>query len=281
MLVSGALACTELAWWEPAKGMSADIQRYTVSPRENIIEEFRDLGKAGLSLRLQGSVGFVTKTLIVSTRWHRLAALSRVNDDLFRAMNIGGELRSDRALCGLRLRVEPQGIPCTVRPLTVLFDTDDIPDVDTEAWPVTLKPAGQERELALWASVNRHLSLDEVLDQFRHGMARLGRTFPFLKQSLVSLSVPLSMDTCFDDEARTRSLDTVENALIENYDYTSLQTQTRLPSLHALLPSNGCHFPFPIGPLHAAKRVLTDIVGKKRLALSEQQPTLSAPPSPA
>ena len=195
-------------------------------------------------------------------------------------------MRSRKALYPLRLRVENSGLPCAVRPLTIYFDTDDIPEIESESWPLQVLPgtAPGEKEVVLWVPAPREPSLDTLLESFRSGMRRLNHLFPFLHRTLLGISVPLEMESCFLEEERAQALEQLEQSALELYDLTSFSTQTRSPCLTHLFPFLYCHLPYPLGPLCAARKLLEQMVGKKRLkgqsAPSPSVPPPQAPPPP-
>lgn len=282
-LVSGALFCAELAWWEPQRELPERVEQLRISPRDNAVEAMKTLRDGALELGFHGIEPVVGRRWILNSPWHRLLALSRRHPDLVASLNVSEDLRAREALCALRVTVRADALPIALQPLTIRFDTDEIPDLAREVWPIELLPAppgAATRELALWATVPRELSLDAALDALGQSLGRLNGLVPFVAEGIEALSVPLSMDSCFTDEQRGEALDTLERSYVELHDYTSLQTQTRLPGLKALLPSHYCNLPHPIGPLHAARRLLEDLVGRKRLK-QEALAAAALPPSSA
>ena len=264
-LVAGALLCTELAWWEPHAFLPSDLKTIRLSPLENPIEEAHLLKNGKLAITFQGHDPIASEHWILNAPWRHLLSLNRKSRDLLSRLNEQEDLRSQHALCGLRLRVGREAVPCTMRPLTVSFNTNDIPDPLNEIRNIELHESQEgEKELVLWVSVPRELSLDTTLDKFREGMKQLNHLLPSLPGSVIHLSVPLTMESCFSEAHRASAIALLEEAFIEHYAFTALQTQTRTAGFYILPPSIHCHLPYPIGPLYAARRLLEEIAGRQK-----------------
>jgi len=87
----------------------------------------------------------------------------------------------------------------------------------------------------------------------------------------VQISVPLGMDSCFEVDERRRVADELTAASLEQYKTTGFYTATRNPALSLLLPYMGCHLPYPVGGLLTARKLMGDILPKKK------KPPVSAP----
>jgi hypothetical protein len=174
----------------------------------------------------------------------------------------------------LDLHLEPEALPCPVRPVSILLDSETIPDLLREAWPFQWRSSGLEKQLRLWVSAPSGASLEYLLDGFSEGMRRLERIFPFLPEHTLSIRPSLGMEECGSEASRTASLKRLEREAIERHRFSSLRTETRNPGVSLLLSSLHCHLPYPLGPLLGAKRSLEEItVRTQRRARREARRT--------
>lgn len=258
-LVFGTLLCTEIFDWEPLAELPEAVQRFSLLAENNVLEEAKPLRGGNLCLQFQGQPPISAGQVFLNVSFRRLALLSGGCRDLWNLIHTDGSLRAHEASYPCRLRVENHGLPWTLQPLTIAFDTDEIPEIHSEIWSVQHRALSDERELTLWADSARELSLEAVLHSFRQGMQRLNRLFPFLSRSLIQVSTPLSMESCFEESQRRNAMTLLDSNAREWYDLTSFHTQTKHPALQTLFPFLRCQLPYPVGPLLEAQRLLEGI----------------------
>jgi hypothetical protein len=242
----------------------AETSRYPLSLADNPIEEVECLSNGAISLKFRNQAPIVSRHWVLNLNVHQLARLTAASPEFKKLVSGATEMGAATAQYALRLRVENDGIPCPVRPLSVFFDTDSIPDIDTEIWPIQLFQRSEEKELILWATGPGQASLEMILERFRHGMMRLNHLFPFLSSLVIAQSLPLEMESCASPAARSAALENLETSRIEIYQLTTSQIATRQRGLSAILPFVNCHLPYPLGPLQAAQRLLVELVPKRR-----------------
>lgn len=263
-VVYGALLCTELFHWDAAAEVPPGVERIVLSPDDNPLEALKAPRSGGLSLQFKGRAPLRGQKWILNTSFRRLHSLSSACRDLLDLLHFEGSMRAQEALYPFHVRAESRAIPCTVGPLSVWFDTEEIPELHSEVWPIEVQNEGNVKRITVGASAPRELSLEAVLDRYREGMRRLNRLFPFLAESLIQVGVPLSMDSCFREEDRARALREIDTDAVEWYSLTSAHTQTRSDALEGLFPFLHCHLPYPIGPLQAAGKLLTELTRRKK-----------------
>jgi hypothetical protein len=267
-LVWGALLCSELVTWHAADEMPTSVTRIAITENapENSIEEIRKvsaLKNDGLLLKLRGREPILTRKLILNASLGRLISATVERKELIHSLNLDGDISSPVATYPLILRVKSQSIPCPVRPLTLYFETSEIPDLDSEVWPIQrIDLADGTTEIVLWVSALKDISLEGVLDNFRMGMKRLNRLFPFLSTCLLEVGVPLAMDSCFTLEQRNQVRSIISNSAVEVYGLTTIDTSTRMKNLYSLSPFVHCELPYPLGPLQQVRRIVQGLVGK-------------------
>ena len=153
----------------------------------------------------------------------------------------------------------------TLAPLSIFLETDDIPDMDREVWPLQTRrvgPAGAQRsELILWVQTWRKLCLDTFLSRAREGLNLTYSLFPFLRDAVKQVDIPLKMDTCFTGAQRLGAVEYLENSLLESSCVTSFGTQTRIQGMYSLSPHVRCHLPYPAGTLEAARELFEEWTG--------------------
>ena len=255
----GSLFATELCDWDPYLELPKEISRISLMAKNNVLQSAKKLPTGQVLLEFEGQPAIATDQLFLNVSLRRLALLSGGTPDLWDVLPVDDSLLTFEATYPLQLRVENSGLPCPLQPLTILFDTDEIPDLEREVWSLRYQALSDAKQLTLWAEAPREISLDAVLESFREGMAKLNRLFPYLSRSLQQISPALSMETCFEDSQRIETLTTLDSLAIESYRSSALRTDTRWSGVLSLSPFLHCHLPYPLGPLLEAQRELQQI----------------------
>jgi hypothetical protein len=275
-LVHYARFCTAFEWWEPQNTLPLSVERFEwPAPAE--IESFRSTREGVVAIEFTGGNKILSKQWVFSCDNRALAGLCSPCPSFFSLLNVEWQPSALRALYPLHLLVENAAIPAPVSDLTFYFDSDTIPDPDTEIWPLTKKNRGEHQELTLWVDAPGWVSLEAVLETFRKGMARVNRLFPFLAERLLEVSVPLGMDSCHSVEYRRQVADELQFRSIEKYRFTGFRTDTRSTSLQLLMPHLGCHLPYPLGTIQAARSLVPTLLGKKKKPPRAEPPAAPAP----
>lgn len=264
VLLWSTLLATEMALWNPLEKLPENLTVIRATDLENPLEEAKSVDKGALSLKFREMKPIVARHWVLNLPFQAFGRLSAQSDGLTKWLTTNEEVAANRSLYRFRVKTSASSIPTAVPALVVAFDAEVIPDWDTELWPFHVERSGDTATLELLASAPPGVPLDAVLERFRGGMKSLGRLFPFMPGSVQGFSAPLSLESCYDDEARTAVSASLELDSIELYAHTSLHTATRHKSLTALFPSVHCGLPYPLGPLTAAKRIASDILGKPK-----------------
>lgn len=269
MLLWSALTALEMGTWSPEAALPDTVTIVDGSEWENPLEELKTVSNGALSLKFRDLKPIVARHWVLNTPYGSFRRLSSESDALKKLLTTEEEVGANRALYRLRIEAESRAVPPIVPPLAISFDADSIPDWDTEVWPFFHSPGvngGTFLDLIASAPPGAPpgAPLEAVLDRFRTGLKGLNRLFPFLPHSIRTLSVPLNVETCSDDESRSAVAQYLEQTAVELYANTSLHTATRHKSLTVLFPSLHCGLPYPLGPLSAARRLASDIIGKPK-----------------
>lgn len=255
---------TELQWWSPEKSLSTSVERVLLDPRENAMEAFKPRKADGASIRFRNFGEVTSRRWIWNLDMRTLMTLASKCPELVTLLNLQWAPARLSALYPLQLTVAPEAIPAPVPPISLLYDSELIPDPQTEIWPLTLRSVGESKQLTVWANAPGLVSTDAVLDRFRVGVRRVNQLFPFLAERLRQYSVPLTIDTCFDEAQRRAVADRLQDSSFELYEQTSFYTETRSPALMLLVPYLGCNLPYPIGTLSAARRIVSSLFAKRK-----------------
>ena len=264
-ILAASLYCTRLKEWQPSQDLPSEVEVFRLNPLQNFLQGLKSSRTGDLSLQFQGLPPLLSKRWILNLPFHVLTSLTSQVPEFMSLLHGHPSMRSHLGLFALDLEVKSEALPARLSPLTILLETETIPDLDEEIWPVEARPSTHSnRGLTLWATAPQDISLEATFDQFRKGMGCLQRLFPFLSDSLVSLSVPLDMESCFDAATREQTYRQLEACQWESYQSVSFQIQSRSPSLDAFFPYLNCHLPYPVGPLCAARTWLEELVKKRR-----------------
>jgi hypothetical protein len=282
VMLWSTLLATELSTWRPDQEVPENVVVLEASEWDNPLEELKALTQGALSLKFRDLKPIVARHWVLNLPFQSFARLSSQSDALSKLLTTEREVGANRSLYRLEIQAEPNAVPGAVPPLAVAFDAESIPDWDTEVWPFETKRA-DGTTLELIASAPPGAPVEAVLDRFRAGLGRLNRLFPFLAEKLRAYSVPLWLESCHGEEARAQAERSLEENATELYAHTSLHTATRHKSLTALFPSLHCGVPYPLGPLSAARRVASDILGKPKAKDAKDQaqtePPAAVPPT--
>jgi len=273
-VLAAALLCTKLRVWYPAQDLPNGIDVFRLDPVTNPLTGFTPSKTGEISIQFQGLPPLLSKKWILNVPFSELRLLAKNAPELAASLHGNPAMRSHLGLFGLDLEIKRDGLPRNLSRLTTVLETESIPDLDEEVWPLQIHTENDRTKVTLWATAPQDVSLECTLDQFRKGLGKLNHLFPFLADSVDSLSLPLGMESCFDDEARENAYRLIEARHWECYQAVSFQIQSRAPGLDSFFPFLNCHLPYPVGPLVAAQHWLTETLrGRKKL----RKPAAPAP----
>lgn len=279
-ILAATLLCTKLRVWHPTEDLPSSIDAFRLDPVTNPLTGMKASRGGEIALQFQGLPPLLSRKWILNLPFHLLRRLTQNTPELAALLHASPAMRCHTGLFGLELEVAPGGIPANLSPLTTVLETESIPDLDEEVWPLQLRSKGDKTALTLWATAPQEVSLESTLDQFRKGLGRLNHLFPFLADSIDSLSVPLGMESCFDDETRAAAYDLLEARHWECYQAVSFQTQSRSTALDTFFPFLNCHLPYPVGPMVTAQQWLTEVVRSRKRRKKPSVPSTEIPATP-
>lgn len=265
--LGAGLLAQELFWWSPQDTLPSDL---TTLRLDNVTDLELSFTKRNQILVSISGQTYLTKTLILNLSLSQLVAVYGKSRDVFKKLGLSGSGLAPYALYPLRLLVEPSAIPGLIKPVTLIFDTAEIPDISSEVWPVEVVEREGTKELTLWATCGNDTNLDGILDQFRLGLRSLYHLFPFLSTRILRFSVPLYLDSCFSQASRCEQLGQLETARSERYCVSQMHWRTRHPYVFLLSPSLHSYFFYPLGPLYGAASLLRELLRKENKALSDR-----------
>ncbi len=250
---------TELCWWRPADALSKQIRVFHANPRENSIEKIAPMTKTklGYAVQLQGYEPLFSQWVILnlpSTPLRTILQKEEVCENL--GISFAQEPIPSKALFPLTLTLDPTVVPLNVRPVSVFFDSWEIPDPEAEILPFEISRTQDATRMTLWIHGARDFSLDSLLSQCRAAIGKMNRLFPFLSGSIRHIEPTLDLESCYSEDARRFAIETFEDSLVEIYDYCWLHSRLRLPRVERLGPLMNAHLPYPWGSLHTAREVV-------------------------
>ena len=229
------------------------------------ISHIRPLPQGKVSVQLQTGEVLATRNLVLNDSYSRLAEWVGKKTESWNLLDLGDELSSRRAFFKLSVTVEKGVVPWSLRPLLFLFESDDIPDLDSEVWPVEINPGLDSDELVVWVDAPTQNSQEGLQDRFKLAMRHLGKVFPFLTTGTRSICPPLGMETCYSAEARHRWMENLEQSRDERYERSLLGGRTRKPFLRILSPFVRTDQLYPLGGLRAASEIAGIVWSKKQM----------------
>jgi hypothetical protein len=263
MRILGALQFLETGWWDPLCQVPEEISVWQTSSATNPIEEIKGARRGTTLVCFRGLEPIASRCIVLNLPGGRLARYLRLlSEDRWPVDPDSTRVKT--RLYRLNLTLEPHSLPAAIAPLCVVLDTDEIPDPQTEMWPVTFSPDGDVAEITAWATAPKDFVLEDVAHRLRLAMQRLNRLFPLLSSVLRQVDGPLDMDSCHDDQLRERAIRELDESAIETYESTLLNIGTRWKKVFYLGPNVNSHFPYPTGPLIGAQKVLDDLMLKRK-----------------
>lgn len=282
VMIWSSLLCTKMKWWVPEAEIPKQVAQITLNDSENAIEELKRLKNGAMAITFRGKGPVIAKKWILNTNEATLERLCMQSDDLVHLLCVENDLRSNQSLYPFELTTPSLNVPVPLSPVTVILDTEAIPEWDTEMQPFETVRNGDSTLIRMWVSGPRKLSLDTLLNKFEIGLGKLYRVLPHLRKADQTFSMPLNLDACASTLQREQALAQLEQKAVGIYQQTSFLTQSRSKHIFMLLPFINCHLPYPVGTLLAAKKLMPEMIGKKNLRQWSQPPqehsTLSAEP---
>lgn len=257
----------DFAYWDPSAMIPKDVSRISLSTGLHPVDEFKTPrgGPTLVSFRGYGSVS--AKRWVWNLPWKQLSALCRRSPGLFQLLNPAlHDASGAEALYGLRIQADAPAVPVPMRPVSIYMEDWQIPDPQTEMWPVQLFSFGQTKELVLWAGAPAEVSLEATQVAFRAALKRLYRLLPFLPSMTKAMSVALDSECSFHEQTRAAWFERLYETRIELYRGSVGNVGARHSAFTLLIPAIDCHLPYPLGTLMAAKNLVREWVPKKKPA---------------
>lgn len=276
-VLTGALACTELFRWDPIKELPTTVETIPVNPTTTPVEEIRSLKQGTVSIKFKDAAPVLAKRVIFNAPLWQLGELFEGHHDFFHLLNIDESLFAKRAHYSLKITAEKNAIPCPLKPLSLYYDVEEIPDIETEVWPFFYEETETDKEITVWATGPREISLEALQERLRAGVGRMNRLFPFLSSSVRGFQVPLGTESCHSPEVRHDAMKTLEHHAIEIYAQSWLHIRSRLKNLFVLGPFVNCHYPYPWGQLQLAQKLLKELQPKPKKKTESPTATPRAP----
>lgn len=278
-VVLNALHCRSLAWWDPMAELPETVTRVPVPQGGAGIVSISFSRRGLVSLELADQTTLLARHLVLNASSQATRAMLPRLGALAECLGTREESEPLEALYPFRLTCDAGVIPDCVPAVCALFDEDTLPDPMREIHGLEVAKVGQGRQLTVWESWPRGLSLEGLCDRFRSSLGTLHRLFPFLRDRATGYFPPLGIDSCYGEESRAKMIAELEAQSVRQYGYALITSTTRRRQVSHLPPSLHCYLPYPFGPLWGARETLSAIVGKKRLRQSRKPPVERSRPA--
>lgn len=269
-IVLSALLCPELASWDAGTEPPESVIRVPVAQGGAGIASISFSRRGLASVELVDQTTLLARHLVVNASSQAMREMLPRLGALAECLGARDDSEPRDGLYPFRLTCDRDVVPDCVPRVCVLVDEESLPDPVEEIRGLEIADSGPHRELTVWESWPRGLSLEGLCDRFRVGLARLHRLFPFLRDRAHSYFPPLGVDTCQSEETRARILAELEASCVRQHGYALITSTTRRRQVSHLSPALHSYLPYPFGPLWGARETLSAIVGKKRLRQSRR-----------
>jgi len=269
--ILASLLCTEFTQWNPSKGISKFAKCYDFNGKDTPVEKVYFSQNARIAVQLSSREALLAEHVIFNSDFRSLMPIIKSSPDLQRSIDLGSLTLSEDALFELPMKVESNGLPQIIPRMNLFLDTLEIPEPKSEIWPFSLKVGEDSSVLSLWSQNKKSVHLESILESLKAGYQRMNWLFPFLSDHLLSLTVPMDLESCSQEDSRTELINYLETNSIEKYRLAKKDANTRHPQISLLTPNLQCFYPYPCGPLMVAKDLLKQLVQKKKLTKTATQ----------
>jgi hypothetical protein len=145
--------------------------------------------------------------------------------------------------------VDTDELPAKLPPIILYFDTEEIPEPQTEVWPFEIgvpKTAEDKKTLLrFWIREPMDTPREIIEKRYRAGLERVQQLFP---------------------HAKVQNAIVRENERRPRFSLSTFTTEDPIRARVFTLPiSYQCQFPYPMGTLKGARKVLREVLGRTRV----------------
>ena len=258
--------CLSLEEWKPEAQIPPGVQPFVCRELSQSIESVRQTADGLWEIKVKGRGTLHTKNLVLALSVRQLRELSSA----FKFSRLPWESALshpvDHGLYPLKITLESDRVPAPMRDLTFLLDSFDIPEPDSEIWPIEKRKLSDPSttELTFWVTGRFDNCLDSLSESFKQAALRLNELLPFASRSIKQFSPGLQFDECGDDEKRMRTLEAMSESFLERYSFSIMEPRTRWKTLFFLGPYFYTQWPYPLGELRAAEVIKHLLAPKKK-----------------
>lgn len=257
------LHAAELNRWHPAEGLPETIERFAIDDTSGI-ESIRQTPDGLWEVRVAEKGTLHCRYLILSASARELASLSRAFQG--GSPPWAGVVAQPlaRAIYPFSVVLEKGAVPHPMRDLTLLMDSLDIPEPDTEIWPIEKEETADATRLHFWVSGRYEDGVDSLSPQFKQAVKRLNRLLPFSARRVKQFQPSLEWEECSDGERRRATHRSLQRFAWERFPFSLMEPRTRWRTLFFVGPYFYTHWPYPLGELWAAEVVKGLLIGERK-----------------
>lgn len=262
-LVEAAFRLSELCWVNLEEVAPPQTTVFHYLPSEAPLKKVSRLKSGEISFEFADNQPLVSRTWIVCPRFLEMVQWKTRGFDL--AEQIGATVAPpSHGYLSFQMGLEEDTLSARQKNVCLWADADEIPDTDTEVWSYDIARENKhEISVTGECPVSFPFDIDTGLKQMRQSVQRFTRLVPWLPEKLKTLEFPLSLDSCFRDEARVEMELKLWQNVCERFPVSTLETRTRQPGLYLLPASHHSELPYPMGTWRGARDILIDRFGRR------------------
>lgn len=271
-------SCFDLGEWDPASQVPETTEIYETARLTSDIEAIRQTADGLWEVRIAGRGTLHAKYLVLSMGLSEKKSLEKA----FQISRPPWEEVSRRAaemgLFPFEVELEKKAVPTPMRGLTFLLDSADIPEPQTEIWPIERREKEHTTALRFAISGAKEICLDQLSQKFKQATLRLNRLLPFAARHVKKYSPGLEWDECAGDDKRAEVLDRLSQDFSERYAFSLMEPRTRWKTLFFVGPYFFTQWPYPFGELRGAQVIKTLLTPPKK-SVTKAVPVATPPRS--
>lgn len=256
-LLKNALQCLELADWDPLNDLPDSVEQLSLGAGNTAkLDEFKKTFK----ITLLDGTSLTTENLILNSSIQSNISLIR-NQPLREKALLNKNTLHSKALYPIYLQAPSIAINEALKPLTLYFESLNLPNPDTEIFPIFKYPTEDQIKLKTLISSYKNFSSASLKTDVEKNLKVLHHLFPFLSEYLESCT-PYYAHDCLPEDKRTAVLQYFEENRIEKYRMSYSHFVTKHKRIYNIGSDRGSENIYPLGALGVTRNLILEILSQ-------------------
>jgi hypothetical protein len=256
-LLKNALQCLDLADWDPLKDLPESVEQLTMSSiQTSKLEEFKKTFK----ITLADGTSLTTENLVLNMSVNSNLSLIK-NPALREKALLTKTTLHSKSLYPIYLQAPTIAINEALKPITLYFESLNLPNPDTEIFPIFKYPTEESVTLKALVSSYKNFSSQSLKSDVENNLKVLNHLFPFLSEYLESCT-PYFAHDCLPEDKRASVLHYFEENRIEKYRMSYSHFMTKHKRIYNIGSDRGAENIYPLGALGVTRNLILEILSQ-------------------